>query len=905
MHTPAEPQMIRNSDPPIYAAGVDYPWHTLTGEQVQVSLDVSERGLSEAEAARRTAAYGLNVIPEPPRTGWPVVFISQFKSALIYVLLAASVLSVVIGEYSDAGFIMAVLMINALVGTVQEYKAETSARALGRIVRISARVLRDGRRRTIDSGELVPGDIVLLEAGDAVPADMRLLYANEAMADESLLTGESMPVHKQPQILVPDPRAAVADRRNMLHAGTHLVEGRARGVVCRTGMHTEVGRIAASLSATPAPPPLVLRLRHFTFVIAVVTLSFITLLAIGQLLRGAGIIETFFLAVALAVAAIPEGLPVAITVALAIGSHRMAQRHVIVRLLPAVEGLGTCTLIASDKTGTLTANKLTAKRLILPDGYDVDIAGEGFDPHGDLTHNGGPLDPTHQATVRRLVTAGALCNEAEYWSEGDGPHFSGDTVDVAFLVLAAKLGLTQAALARGQPPLGAIPFQASRRYAASFNEDLDAVHAHVKGAAETVLPMCRGMEMSAMEDLLNRLTRDGYRVLAVATGDVSLEDARVGSTRALSSLTFLGFVGLIDPVREGVPEALQKCRRAGIEVAMVTGDHPTTALAIARQLGIASSESQVMTGQMIKHLSSNPPGLVEEVSRTRVFARVEPVHKTQIVKAFQDAGHYVAVTGDGVNDAPALRAANIGVAMGRGGTDVARQAADLILTDDNFASIVNGVEEGRVAYSNIRKVTWLLISTGAAEILLFFLSFIFSLPLPLNAVQLLWLNLVTNGIQDVALAFEQKEPSVLDRPPRPPSQPIFDRRMIEQTVLSGAYMGTVAFCVFYWMMAHPGWDEFEARNILLLIMVLFENTHVFNCRSESRAALRIPLNANPLLIFTVVAAQGVHLLAMYTPGLRGVLQIAPVSIGTWLTMLLIAASLIALLEVYKHLRRVV
>ena len=884
---------------------IDRPWHTLTAEQALQLLETSERGLNEEQAALRLASYGRNALPEPPRAGWWRVFFKQFKSALIYVLLAAAVLSAVIGEFSDAGFIMAVLLINAVVGTVQEYKAETSARALGRMMNITARVVRDGHRRLIDSTALAPGDVVILEAGDAVPADLRLVSAREAMADESLLTGESMPVEKDARAVVTDPGAAVGDRKNLLHAGTHLVEGRAMGVVCRTGVVTEVGRIAASLGAAAALPPLVLRLRRFTFVIAVVTMAFITVLAVGQLLRGAGLIETFFLAVALAVAAIPEGLPVAITVALAIASHRMAERHVIVRLLPAVEGLGTCTLIACDKTGTLTANRLTAKRLVLADGYDADIDGEGFEPNGAMTHNGRDVDPLHMESIHQLAVTGTLCNEAEFWTEGDDPHYSGDTVDVAFLVFAAKLGLSQNELNAEHPALGAISFQASRRYAATFNDGPAAVRAHVKGAAETVLDMCRDVDRTAAESLLHGLTRDGYRVLALACGEVGEAPARRGNPAVLRNLAFLGFVGFIDPVREGVPEALEKCRSAGIQVAMVTGDHPVTALAIAHQLGIASHEYQVMTGQMLKELQHDPQALIEQIARTRVFARVEPTHKTQIVKAFQDAGHYVAVTGDGVNDAPALRAANIGVAMGRGGTDVARQAADLILTDDNFASIVNGVEEGRVAYSNVRKVTWLLISTGAAEILLFFLSSLFSLPLPLNAVQLLWLNLVTNGIQDVALAFEKKEPGILNRPPRPPGQPIFDRRMIEQTVLSGTFIGTVAFCVFYWMMAHPGWSEFEARNILLLVMVLFENFQVFNCRSEARSAFHVPLRANPLLIVTVIAAQGVHLLAMYTPGLSSILEIAPVSLTAWLSMLLVTASLIAIMEGYKRWRRTV
>ncbi len=356
-------------------------------------------------------------------------------------------------------------------------------------------------------------------------------------------------------------------------------------------------------------------------------------------------------------------------------------------------------------------------------------------------------------------------------------------------------------------------------------------------------------------------------------------------------------------MREQVPEALAKCRNAGIQVAMVTGDHPVTALAIARQLGIASSETEVMTGARLRELEGDSDRLSDTIRHTRVFARVEPVHKTLIVKAFQKAGHYVAVTGDGVNDAPALRAANIGVAMGCSGTDVARQAADLILTDDNFASIVNGVEEGRVAYDNVRKVIWLLISTGASEILLFFLAFAFKLPLPMDAVQLLWLNLVTNGIQDVALAFEQKEPGVLNRPPRPTRQPIFDRRMIQQTLLSGGYIGAVAFLIFEWLMAHPEWSPAQAHNLLLLTMVLFENAQALNCRSERRSIFRVPFRANRLLILSIIAAQGIHILAMYTPGVSDILRIQPVSLGTWVILTLLAATLLVVTEVYKHLKR--
>jgi magnesium-transporting ATPase (P-type) len=414
--------------------------------------------------------------------------------------------------------------------------------------------------------------------------------------------------------------------------------------------------------------------------------------------------------------------------------------------------------------------------------------------------------------------------------------------------------------------------------------------------------MCRGIDRESVMTRQNSLAADGYRVLAVASGQVEKGQAESEEEEALHDLDFLGFVGIIDPIRPAVPEAVERCNRAGVQVRMITGDHPSTGRAIAKQLGLPSDEEAVLTGAEFAELAHDEEAFTKTVKKVSVFARVEPEHKTTIVKALQRLNHFVAVTGDGVNDAPALKAANIGVAMGQGGTDVARGAADLILTDDNFASIVNGIEEGRIAYSNVRKVTWLLISTGAAEITLFFLALWTGLPLPLDAVQLLWLNLVTNGVQDVALAFEKGEPGLLDRSPRPPDQPIFDRLMIEETLVSGVFMGVVAFGTFYWLFTHGGLAEPEARNLLLLLMVLFENMHIFNCRSESRSFYRVPLRANLWLVLAVVLAQGVHILAMYIPVMSGVLEVQPVEFGDWLKLLVLALSILLIMEIYKSLR---
>jgi magnesium-transporting ATPase (P-type) len=870
-------------------------WHATPAEAAFAHLEASAAGLTSAEAAARRILFGPNVLPRPRRPGPFRVYLRQFKSPLIYVLLAAAAVSLLIGEYSDALFIFAVLQINAVIGTAQELKAEGSAEALDRMVVSVVTARRDGATRRLDSRDLVPGDVVLLESGGRVPADIRLIRAHELKVDESLLTGESVPVEKSPAAALPEP-ALLAERSNMLHAGSTVVSGRAEGVVVLTGRHTEIGRIADALVFTPSPPPpLVVRLERFSRYIGGAVVVACAALALVLVLRGAGLLDIFFVAVALAVSAIPEGLPVAITVALSVATARMARRNVIVRALPAVEGLGACTVIASDKTGTLTCNQLTVTALALPGLGRLQVTGEGYAPVGRLERDGTEPTVAETAAARRLAAAAALCNEAQLYAGPDGVRHVGDTVDVAFLALAGKLGLDWTAPAGEARRTDLIPFEAERRYGASFHLHDGRPRVWVKGAAEVVVPMCRDVDAAAVLAEAEAMAADGFRVIAVAEGEGAA--ARV----PLGGLRFLGLAGLIDPVRPEVPGAVARCRRAGVEVRMVTGDHPATAAAIARRLGLEADREQALTGAQLADLAVDPAETDLAVAEAPVFARVEPVQKLQIVQSLQRQGHFVAVTGDGVNDAPALRTAHIGVAMGKDGTDVARGAADLILADDNFASIVAGIEEGRIAYDNVRKVIYLLVSTGGAEIALFAFAVAFGLPLPLFAVQLLWLNLVTNGIQHVALAFERGEPDILDRPPRPPSQPIFDRRMIEQTLLSGLYMGGAAF-LFYWWALRAGWAENEVRNAVLLLMVLFENVHVFNCRSETRSLGRMPFLGNPLVILVVPAAQLVHIGAMYVPGLNELLGIAPIDFATWARVALIALSLVAVMEGYKAVR---
>ena len=877
-------------------------WHTLSAAAALAALRTTANGLDTEETARRLADFGPNDLPKRKTRPPLAVYLGQFTSPLVYLLLAAAALSVFIGKLADALFIFAVLQINAVIGSIQEWRAETSAAALDALTPQRAVVRRGGRRAVVDASEIVPGDIVELESGTLVPADMRLVSAQELSIDESLLTGESISVAKEADVVL-DASTVLADRRNLLFAGTTVLSGRAVGVVAQTGVTTEIGRIAAALAAGEvSPPPLFLRLRRFSRMLGAVIVAAVALVAVGQLVQGVPAVQVFFVAIALAVSAIPEGLPVAITVALAVATSRMAKRRVIVRQLPAVEGLGACTLIASDKTGTLTRNQPTVKRLFVPGVGSFEVSGEGYRAEGSVTRGGNPLkggDETARARIAALAQAGALCNEASLYAEGSELSFVGDTVDVALLVLARKMGLDHGKLIGDRPRLSMIPFEPQRRFAASYHREGDRTRVYVKGAAEVVAAMCRDEDAGTTLAAAETMAQSGYRVLAIAGGDADgeiLADAPALPTPR--NLSFLGLVGIIDPVRPEVPGAIEKCRAAGIDVRMITGDHPATALEIARELGIARDDTQVVSGTALSELARDRPNFDLRVARAKVFARVEPAQKLDIVGSLRRAGHFIAVTGDGVNDAPALRAADIGVAMGKGGTDIARSAADLILADDNFASIVAGVEEGRVAYANVRKVVYLALSTGAAEVVVFLLALAAGLPVPLFAVQLLWLNLVTNGIQDVALAFEKGEPGILENPPRPPRQPIIDRRMAEQTLISGLFIGGVGYVFFHWCL-YSGLAESDARNLLLLLMVLFENVHLFNCRSETRSAFGIPFSANPFLVIGVIAAQGVHLAAMYTPGLNSVLAIGPVPLDQWMVVAAVALSLIVVMEAYK------
>lgn len=885
--------------------------HSQSADAIVIALQSSHHGLDQTEAGIRLARFGPNTLPRAKLPGLIKIFLFQFASPLIYILVAAAIFSIVIQEWSDAVFISVVLLINALIGTFQEHSAQRAATALQKLVSVRCRVLRGGESYDMDAEQLVPGDIVLLESGDRIPADIRLLASNDLEIDESLLTGESISVLKNATQQL-DRETYLGDRVNMAFAGTIVNRGRGHGIVVATAQRSELGRIAATvLTHRTTSAPLLIRMEKFTRRVAIVMGLVTASLAGVALAWGMPLKEILLVAVALAVAAIPEGLPVAITVALAIGMRRMVKRNVIIRRLVAVEALGSCTYIATDKTGTLTMNQLTVKKLFLCNGKSLEVTGEGKVPAGSVISDEGKLSREESELLTRLCRAAVLPNDAFLGRRNDDWVSHGDAVDVALLVMAHKLGMVRSdAIARHQE-LANIPFESERLYAASLNRDIESQEhfVYIKGALEKLLPMCSSMatpekDMAINKEMLSHamsvLADQGYRVLALASGSIDNMEHSLAENQ-LQDLTLLGLVGMIDPLREEAKQAIASCRDAGIEVSMITGDHPVTALAIARELGLADDMNQIVTGPQLLH-ATDPDKFDQLTTHAHVFARVEPRQKLDIVQSLQRNGHFVAVSGDGANDAPALRTAHVGVAMGKSGTDVARETADLILTDDNFASTVAGVEEGRIAYANVRKVIFLVVTTGAAELVLFTLALLTGQPLPLTAVQLLWLNLVTNGIQDVALAFEPGEGDELKRPPRPPNESIFNRLMIERVAALAVTIGLTSFMVFEWLL-HSGYSIEEARNGTMLLMVLFENIHVFNSRSETRSAFTLNPLRNPILLFGTVAAQAIHIGAMYTPWISKVLEIQPVSLERWLQLLAIAMIVLVVAEIQKVYRR--
>ena len=882
---------------------VDAPAWALDPEEALRAQGSAADGLPSPEAERRLELHGPNELGEDVGRRVPTLVLAQFRSPLIAILLVAAVVTLLLRELVDAGVIAAVLLLNAVIGFSQEYKAERSLEALRRLARAVARVIRDGREREVDAARLVSGDVVLLEAGSKVPADCRIIRAAAVEADESLLTGESATVAKAAGALPPE--TPLADRGNMLWTGTVVTRGHARAVVVATGARTELGRVAGAVESIGEPAtPLQRRMTRFSHVIGVAILAVGAVGFAAGWLRGEDLSELFLAVVALAVAAIPEGLPIVLTVVLAIGVSRMARRRAIVRRLPAVEALGSCTVIGSDKTGTLTENRMTV-RVVEAGGRRYEVGGGGYGTAGALVLGGRAVQPEEGSPLRLALLAGALCNDATAVAAGDEFDVSGDPTEIALLVAAAKAGIEKDVAEEEWPRVAEIPFDPDRRLAVTFNRRGGRTFAFVKGAPEAVLPLCAeaaGVELDAADALASAdaLAEEGLRVLALAYRDLGPADADAHAAAGrVDGLVFLGLQAMLDPPRASAAAAVRGCQGAGIRVVMITGDHARTAAAIAGALGIDAAERGAVTGVELDRADDEE--LRELVARRSVFARVAPEHKLRIVRALQARGETVAVTGDGVNDAPALKAADVGAAMGRSGTDVAKEAADIVLTDDDFESVFAAVEEGRIAFDNVRKTTFFLVSTATGLVAAVLLSLAAGFPLPLLPAQLLWLNLVTNGIQDVALAFEPGEKDVLRRPPRPRRDGVLSRLLWERTLVAGAVMcaGTLAL---FLAELHAGAELERARTVALTTVVLFQVFHVGNSRSEHQSAFAKSPFSNRLLFVGTAVALAVHVAALSFGPTQFVLRVEPLDGATWLRMVAVASTVIVAMELHKLLR---
>jgi magnesium-transporting ATPase (P-type) len=880
-------------------------WHALDLADVRRLLRTQPDGLPSAEVAPRLAHHGPNRLEDAPPPGLVTVFVGQFRSPLIYILLAAAVVTLLLGHLVDAAVIAAVLTLNAVIGATQERKAESAVRALMQLAVPRARVVRDGREWEVPSEELVPGDLVLLEPGTRVPADLRLVSDNALHIDESLLTGESLPVRKRSGTVAEE--APLADRRTMAYTGAVVTSGRGRGLVVATGARTELGAIADMIrDEATGETPLQHRMTRFARVIGLAVgvsaaVAFLSGIALGE-----DIGDMFLVAVALAVAAVPEGLPVVFTITLALGVRRMARRNAIVRRLPAVETLGSTTVIGSDKTGTLTENRMTVQE-VWTAGHHIELSGTGADAR--LAPTADP-DGTVRWALHQTLLAGVLTNEAEAYRAGDGFEATGDPTEAALLVAGMLAGIEPDDARDEHPVFAEIPFESERRYSATVRTEADGGHVvYLKGAPERVLEMCSRMITPAgvvpvdpdqVRAAADAMAARGLRVLAMANHRLPTPLRGPDDLDEPEGLVFCGLQGMLDPPRAGVREAIAACHEAGIRVVMITGDHATTAHAIATELGIAAGDAEVLTGVEMARLDDAT--LLERLPAVSVYARVSPEDKLRIVRGLERLGHVVAVTGDGVNDAPALKAAAIGVAMGRGGTDVARQAADMVLGDDNFVSVQAAVEEGRITFDNVRKVTFFLVSTGAATIVAILGAVWMGWPLLMLPAQLLWLNLVTKGIQDVALAFEPGEPGIRRRPPRAREEGVLSRLLWERTALTALVMGVGTMVLFRWELDRT--DSVQlAQTVALTAMVVFSAFHVGNARSETASLLRMSPWSNPFLLVGTVVALALHGAALYLPPTQWVLRVEPIDLAAWTRIVVVSASILVVIEAEKWLRR--
>jgi len=880
-------------------------WHNISSDEALMVLDSKRSGLTETEAKVRLVQYGPNELKGMKKTPPMLVFIRQFFSPLIYVLIVAAIVSVVVGHFIDAGVILGVLLLNAVVGFIQETRAERAMEALIQMAAPKARVRRDGSVKLLPAREIVPGDIILLETGDRVPTDARLIEVSNLKVNEATLTGESMPVDKHTEAF--DEAVSVAERKNLIYMGTIVTYGRATAMAVRTGMSTEIGKIATAIQEVkPAKTPLQKSIGKLSQYIVVIVLGVCSLLLIVGLLKGLGWLELFLLAVAAAVSAIPEGLPAVVTVVLAVGMRVMAHRNAIIRKLVAVETLGSANIVCSDKTGTLTLNEMTVRRLYV-DGQWVEVTGEGYVPEGEFHRDGQILNLEDEPPLTLLLRIGALCNDALLTGEDDCCSIFGDPTEGALLVAAAKAGVNKEKLERTFPRLDEIPFQSEKQYMATLHPRDGGKVIFVKGAVERLLSLSKHLlkgekvvpleeaDAQAIMQANTSMAKEAIRVIATAYVDLPSELEELRDQDIRGNLVFVGLAGMADPPREEAKEAVRLCKQAGIKVVMITGDHKVTAESIARQLDLPLGKA--ITGAEIQQMSDKE--LSRQVGDISVFARIEPLHKLRIVNALKSQGHIVAMTGDGVNDAPALKAADIGVAMGITGTDVAKEASDMILADDNFASVVAAIDEGRAIFNRLRNVIFFLLSTNLGELLALILAVLFVGKAPLLAVQIIWVNLVTDTAVAIPLGLEPKFGDELKQPPRHPKVGLIFPGLLLRIGFLAVLMSVGIFLIFNWAQARMSLGE--ARTIAFCSLVAFEWFRAFNARSDEYTIFRLGILRNRWLAISIPVAILLQMAVIYVPFLQVAFSTVPLGIEKWGIAILAGGSLFVIEETRKAL----
>lgn len=875
-------------------------WYKLKIDEIYNKLNSNIDGLNDNEVNGRIKKYGKNELPKGKKNSILKILISGLIDPIVLLLFVSVIFSFIIGEVVDAFAIIFIILVDLIMETYQEWKAGRSAEALNNLIRIKSNVVRNGKEITVDSDNLVIGDIVVLDSGDKISVDMRVIECKNLTIDESVLTGESINIIKTSEVI--NNNTILSERKNMVFAGTSVITGRAKCIVVETGINTEIGSIANKVISTKeTKSPLTIRMESFSKQISLLVVIIGIIIALLLLMKDVPGKEIFLSVIALSVSAMPEGLPLALTMALTIGSNRMLKKNVIVKRLNAVESLGSCTVIASDKTGTLTVNEQTAKKILFPSGVSFNITGSGYNDNGAIEL----ADDIDMKRCYEIGLLGVINNEACLEYNGDDWNFFGDSIDIAFLSLGKKLNIDVDDI----EILNIIPYESENKYSCVFYRRNKKVYCTVKGSLERILEFSKEMNINDKKTKLDKkilikqnemLASNGYRVIALANGEVRIKDNY--NVDDIKNLVFEGMIGFVDPVREEVKESINDCKTAGIKVVMITGDHPLTAFSIAKELDLACDYNEVVTSDEIdEHLKLGHDDFDSYIKNKKVFSRVTPLQKLEIIESYKRSGEYVAVTGDGVNDAPAIKAANIGIAMGSG-TDVAKETSAMIITDDNFKSIVSGIKEGRNAYSNIRKISYMLLSCGIAEVLFFIMSIAFDLPMPLVAIQLLWLNIVTDGLQDFALSFESAENDIMKEKPRNPKESIFNKTLLFEVLLSGLVMSAIVFGVWVHLVKYANMEIHLARAYIMTLMVFLQNFHVLNCRSEKTSIFRISLLSNPLIIVSILSAILLQIVVSEVDIFSKYLQISTVPIMHMLYLCIMALPILLVMEIYKKIK---